>query len=422
MKKIIIYILAFLPLCSNAQTLSIQELWDKLSETNIARQNQLEVQIANQELAIERLNRFPIVYGDANLQRNLIIPTTPVPAIAFDPSAQQGAITPLKFATKWNTKAGLQAEWKFFDPNRKTTLKEKNILVEKSQIEQKRSAQNIKKDATLAYASIVLASLQHQAAVEDSVLYEQILRTTTIRYEAGRETTEQLLNAQQEYERKKIQLYETWSVLCEADLELQKYIETSTIKQLTTNIEGIKEALKAYENINYDAQINTLDITLSENERQSIKRQLLPSLTFNAYYGAQYFNNELRLFNSDNWFGNSYANVALRLPISSYLIQNPTLNKINSQRTLHQIKLEESNKLDEIQRNQQQQKIIAAEQKVKSYQRIVDLSKENLEKQRLEYSSGRILLSDYNRSLNNHSNNQKELWQAQYNLIDIFIN
>jgi len=422
MKKIIIYLLATLPLSINAQTLSIQELWDKLNETNIARQNQLEVEISSQELAIEHLNKFPIVYGDINLQRNLITPTTPVPAIAFDPSAQEGAILPLKFATNWNAKAGIQAEWKFFDPSRKTTLQEKNIRLEKAQIEQKRSAQNIKRDATLAYTSIVLASLQHQAAVEDSILYEQILRTTKIRYEAGRETTEQLLNAQQEYERKKIQLYETWSILCESDLELQKYIETNTIEKLTTGIDDIKEAIKEYENINYDAQVNTLDLKLNENERQSFKRQLLPSLTFNAYYGAQFFNNKLHLSNSNNWFGNSYANVALRIPISTYLIQNPTLNKINSQQMLNQIKLDDANKLDEIQRNQRKQKILAAEQKVKSYQRIVDLSKENLEQKKIEFESGRILLSDYNLILNKYSSNQKELWQAQYDLITIFVN
>lgn len=417
MKKIILYIAFLLPFGLAAQTLSIEDLWNKLVQTNTARQNQLDIRIADQELAIERLNRYPVVYGDANLQRNLIIPTTPVPAIAFNPSAQDGAILPLKFATKWNAKAGLQAEWKFFDPNRKTAVAEKNILRDKALIQGLQSTQNLKKEATLAYTSIILASLQHQAAVEDSILYAHIVKTLKVRYDAGRESLAQYITGQEEYERKKIQLYETWSVLREADYELQKYIELDDIKQLTSGIETIKKALSTYQNINYETQLNSLDIRLNDNDHYAIKRQLLPSLTFNAYYGGQYFNNELHPFQGDNWFGNSYANIALRIPLSAYLVQAPSLSKISSQKELNQLKMEESTKLDDIKQRQQTQKILAAEQKVKALERILLLSQENIAIQKIEYEAGRILLTDLNRSLSSHSSNQKELWQAEYDLI-----
>src|SRR5690606_7761934 len=68
-----------------------------------------------------------MVYGDANLQRNLIIPTTPVPTIAFDLDAAEGVIIPLKFTTKWSAKVGLQAEWRIFDPKQRLDEKEREL-------------------------------------------------------------------------------------------------------------------------------------------------------------------------------------------------------------------------------------------------------------------------------------------------------
>lgn len=422
MKNIILYLLFIVPVTLNAQSLSIEDLWNKISETNTGRQKQTEVDIAQQNLKIERLNRYPVVYGDANLQRNLIIPTTPVPAIAFDPNAQDGAILPLQFATKWNAKAGVQAEWKFFDPNRKASVEEKKLLAEKALINQKQGLQNLKKDATLAYTSVVLASMQYQAAIQDSLRYNQILQTAKLRYEAGREDESQYMLAMQEYERKKIQLYETWTVLCEADLELQKFIDLKSVDQLSSGIENILKALQGYQNVNYEAKLYDADMKLSDNDYKLFKRQLLPTVTLNAYYGAQFFNNSFRLFSSTNWFGNSYANIAIRLPLSAYLVQSPSVSKINAERQLSKLQLEESIKLDVIKQKQKLHKTNAAELKIQALLKIIDLSDKSLEKQKLAYEAGRIMLSDFNKSSNSLNDNLKELWQAQFDLISIYLN
>lgn len=421
MKKFILYIAFLIPVTCHAQSLSIEEFWGKLAQTNPIRQSELEIRVASKNLEIEKLNRLPLIYADVNLQRNIITPTTPVPAIAFNPSAQDGAIIPLKFATNWNSKAGVQVEWKFFDPNRKTNLEQKQILVGKSEYQKKLKDQDIKKQATLAYTSIILASLQYKAAVEDSILYHQIVQTVDNRYQAGRESSEQYSSALQEFERKKIQIYDTWAVLKEADYEIQKYVELNDIKSLSSSIDDIKNAVKDFKNINYDVNLNELDTRLNEVDKKAIKRQLLPSFTFNAYYGTQYFDNSLKLFSGDNWFGNSYANIAMRLPISSHFVQTTTLSKISSEKEVNQIKSNETNKLNEIQRLKQIQKVNAAKLKVTTLQKIVKLSEENLNKQKLEFQAGKILLSDMNKSISKHISNRKELWQAEYDLISTYL-
>lgn len=405
----------------SAQTLTIEELWNQLNTTNIAKQDQLQIQIAQQDLTLERLNRYPTVYGEANLQHNLITPTTPVPAIAFDPNALEGSIRPLRFATKWNSRAGIQAEWNIFDPTRKTAVQEKVLLLEKAKIQQAQSEQTIKKDATLAYTSIVLASLQHQVAVQDSALYQKVLQITQERYEAGRESAEQHLLARQEYERKKMQLYDTWAVLQEANLELQRYVDLTSIQQVTSGTEQIRAALSPYERTNFEAQLTALELQINDNQSQLVKRQKMPTVSLNGYYGGQYFDNSLNLFKTDNWFGNSFINASVRIPISAHFTQLPALTKVAQGRSLYQLQLEESTRTDDIKRQQQQQKRLAAEKKVQALQTIVALAQESFQQHQVAFEEGRLLLSELHKSNSNYLSTQKELWQAEYDLIALLM-
>src|SRR5690606_10869616 len=131
--------------------------------------------IARQDKAIAQSQVLPVLYGDANLQNNLIIPTTPVPSIAFDPNASADAITPLRFATRWSSKAGLQLEWQIFDTSRSKEVSIKDHELQIAQIEAEESLHQWRVDATLAYTAVVLAHEQNTQSREDSVLYAQIL-------------------------------------------------------------------------------------------------------------------------------------------------------------------------------------------------------------------------------------------------------
>lgn len=422
MKKLCFYIFIVFPNILFAQNLSIEDLWNSLSNTNSAKQKQLALRIANQDAAIERVNRYPVVFADANITRNLIIPTTPVPAIAFDPNADGGVYLPLKFATRWNSKVGLQAEWNVFDPTHRNNEKAKQILINKAELEAQENLQNLKQNATLAYASIVLSSLQYKAALEDSIRYHEILNTVTRRHQAGRETNAELILAQQELERKKIQIYESWAVLKEANLELQKYIELDNVGQLSSSIEDISSKLSSYKKENFNAEIQQLEIDLDLNERQMLKKQLLPTLTMNAFYGSQFFNQNLNLANLNNWYGNSFVNLALRLPVSAFLVQHKAVDRNRTQIEESTLKLAELIKHNEINNAQQNAKVNAAILKIKSLKSIVLLSLQNINQQKSEFDAGRVLRSEYVRNLSVHNSSLKELWQAEYDLIFLITN
>ncbi|WP_312134640.1 TolC family protein [Sphingobacterium sp.] len=419
MKKIVSIILLILPVWVAAQSLSIEQLWGEMSKNKSLQQRQVETAIKQEELSEQKRTRIPVFYIDANLQHNLIIPTTPVPAIAFDPTAPDGAIIPLKFATKWSSKVGVQMEWDIFDPKRSVTEQQKQIEINKSTIEQARQTEQWKKDATLAYAAVVLASEQYALAVEDSIAYQKILAVVKSRCEEGREGTSEYVQAQQELERKRIALYEAWSVLLDADLELGRYQDLDTTKVLSSNMQDIRQFIQSLQLYNYDLETLKLDQQMNELQQRSLKKELLPTLKLNAYLGEQFYSNEFRLDRGSDWFGNSFVNLALRIPLSSYFTMQPSLKKNSLQQQLTNLQLEEEQMNDNIQSQQKAVKVQAAEKKLAAYQRIDRLALENKETKEKAFHAGRLLLTELMQAHASYNQARKDIWQAEYDLLKI---
>ncbi len=417
MKKILFAIIISFPSVALSQSLSIAELWKRIENTQTYQQEEWKVRKAQEELNQDKINKLPLFYGDANLQRNLIIPTTPVPAIAFDPNAQAGAIVPLQFATKWSSKAGIQLEWNIFNPKNNLNNAQNKLILEKTKLQQQDVLEQLKIDATLTYTSIVLATLQYEKAKQDSATYAEILDVTKNRYELGRVNSGEYLAAQQEMERRNIQLIEAWSVLEEASIELRNSLDIEDIQHITTDIAGI---LATVENVTFvDNKMKLLGVEeqLTNLQIQQIKKQKLPTLTFNSYLGTQFFNNKLDLYKGSNWFGNSYANIALRIPISDWVWQNPQSKKAEYQLKIDQLKSKEQLLIERTEQGQKEIKINATQHKIERLNKILELAVQHQTEQHKAYLEGRILVTIYNKTVLDVNKAQQDIWQAQYELI-----
>ncbi len=423
MNRIILPILIILTgiSISNAQELSIQELWNEVDKTYSIQEKRLNREVQEEQLRIRKSERIPVIYGDVNLQRNLIIPTTPVPAIAFDPKADEGAILPLKFSTKWNSKAGIQLEWDLFNPTKRSQRKEDQINLEKAKVSELQAKQEWKIDATLAYASIVLATEQYKAALADSILYAEINDINKDRYEAGRLSSSEYIVSQQELLRKRINIHESWSILEEANLELGRYYPLERISVLKNNIEEIVSLTDSIEEENFDQQLISLDEQLAQIQLQGIKRQALPSLSFNAYYGGQYFSNSFNIVNKNFWYGYSYANLGLKIPISAYFTNSASIRQAALNEKIFRNQLEETKDSDAIDLKQKSSKIISQNKRIKSLEEIKDLAAQNKAEKLESYEAGRILLTEFNKANSEYLKSCQDLWQAKYDLLKITI-
>lgn len=406
---------------ANGQSLSIKELWTQIDKAANIQGKKLNVDLQKEQLKVRNSERLPVIYGDINLQRNLIIPTTPVPAIAFDPNAPEGAILPLKFSTKWNSKAGVQLEWDLFNPTRKNNIEEDRIALEKSIVEESIERENWKTNATLAYSSIVLATEQYRASLLDSTLYAEINAVNKERFEAGRGKSEDYILSQQELERKRIRIHETWEVLENANLELNRYYSLDTIAVITSNIEDIVSEIEDKANNDYDQQLIKLDQTLSQVQLSGLKRQLLPTISFNAYFGSQYFSNEFNIIDKSNWYGYSYASLGLKIPISAYFTSIPSLKKAKLNEEIFNTQLDDQTLQDKIDGQQKSNKIKSAKEKIERLKRILVLSEQNKDEKLAMYQNGRILLNEFNLANSDYIKAQQDIWQAKYDLINIIL-
>ncbi|MVZ62115.1 TolC family protein [Sphingobacterium humi] len=419
MKYIICYILLILPWLGYSQSLRVEELAQYRDKSLRMQEKQTELAIKKAEKQQLNSNRIPLIFGDANLQRNLIIPTTPVPAIAFDPQADEGAILPLKFATRWNSKAGIQLSWDLFNPTQQADQASKDIELEKTNLQIQKEEQDWLKEAIKAYAASVLASEQLRLAIADSSNYQQILEISKQRAEAGREKQADYISAQQEMTRKLIQWQEAWAVLQEADIQFRGLLAQEDLQFLSSNIADIQSYVESLQEQDYTVQLLELDRNSALVDLKNLRKKLLPTLTFNAYFGTQFFSNSFNIIESDRWYGNSFANIGLKLPISAYISNRPAYQKSNLQEKLSRIKIQQQQNDWQQQQAIKEKKVFAAKQKIVRLQHILDLAQQLLDQQKAAYTEGRLLLSEYNKANGELIKAKQDLWQAQFDLISL---
>ncbi|WP_432713604.1 TolC family protein, partial [Pedobacter sp.] len=194
-RLILILVMFSLPHLVNAQhgpeklRLSLKDAAALASNNNPTfKAKSLDLKIAAEAVEEAKLKRIPQVYADFNLQRNLIIPITPVPSNAFNPNAPEGEITPLRFNTKWTANSGLNANVDLFNPQKRQDVKVAKIQQEISKLEQEDAENKLHFDVSNAYAQALIAREQQHLAAIDTLTKARISKMSKEQFDAGRIT------------------------------------------------------------------------------------------------------------------------------------------------------------------------------------------------------------------------------------------
>jgi len=414
MKKIIFYI--SLSFCAqlNAQELSLTKA---LELANNPEYKQAELDVLKQEinLKIQKNKRLPLIYGDANVQRNLIVPVTPVPAIAFNPNAEPGEITPLKFATDWSAKAGLQLSLDLFNSQNQLNIKQAENLSKKSELAKQKSGADFRNLIVDLYAQAYLAQQQYEVSLINEVNFKETLQIILKRNEAGRVSDLEKNTALQKAYELELTVNEAELILKNKFIQLANYIDISTFDFISTSIEDILQY--NFSTSDFDIEELNLEIDSNEIESQNNKLLSLPKLTLNAFYGGQFYDNQLKITNSENWFGNSYVNVTLRIPITENFEKILKAKQFAYDKEMNQIKLASLMKEKQNSELQKTNDLLILKQKLVSYKKIISLAEKNTEIVKDQVDSGTVLISEYNKELENLFSQNQKLWQASYDLL-----
>ncbi len=414
MKKSIFYISLLVCAQLNAQELSLDKALE-LANNPEYKQAQLEVLKQEINLKIQKNKRLPLIYGDANVQRNLIVPVTPVPAIAFNPNAEPGEITPLKFATDWSAKAGLQLSLDLFNSQNQLNIKQAENQNRKAEIDKQQSAEDFKKLIIDLYAQAYLAQQQFEVSVLNENNFRETLQIIIKRNEAGRVSDLEKNAALQKAYELQLTVDESELILQNKYLQLANYFDITVFDSISTSIDDIIQQNLTI--ADYEIEQLKLEIDAKEIEIQNNKLTSIPKLTFNAFYGGQFYDNQLKITNSDNWFGNSYVNLALRIPITENFEKRLKAKQFDFDKEIIQSKLEtlEREKLNSD--KQQQNDLLILSQKLQTYKQIVSLAESNVKIVKAQVDAGTVLISEYNKELENLFSQNQKLWQTSYDLL-----
>ncbi|MEJ5961169.1 TolC family protein [Pedobacter immunditicola] len=362
----------------------------------------LDIQISKEVTAQAKLKRIPQVYGDFNLQRNLIIPVTPVPANAFNPDAAEGELLPLRFSTKWTANTGINASIDLFNPLKKQEVKEAGIQEGISKLEKEKEENRLYFDVSNAYAMALISMEQLNLSIADTLTKTRILKMSQEQFEAGRLTLTELNVVKSDLNNTLSNYEETLNISSNAMARLVYYIGFDPAGEVSIELsDDIERLFMAYqEHMTLDSSQSYAYKNLQQNELliatqiNGAKAGYLPVLTFNAFYGANYFDNNFKMFKSANWTGNSFMNVGVSVPITQGLDRQKKINQLKLQKVANELAYKDQlhkNRLDFLEATRD------ADFYGKKYKRMKEnyqLAGDNFQIAEEQFEKGRLLIAD----------------------------
>ncbi len=384
------------------------------------------------QITEKRLEQIPNIFLSSDLRSNLIIPATPVPANVFNTTAQEGEITYLKFNTKWNSSAGINLSYDIFNPESINSIAEQQHQLKIQEYNTQISEDELRESVALAYAESVIAEEQKQMLESDTTYYAGLLSNAEQLYikekislsdknDANRAYNESIVNyldAQKiTYDRKAELLY-----LIGIDITIEN-IESLTLHE---DITALLDHMEQKTNNPYIAsdteELRQQELVELANLRvKTASLKYAPTISLQGYYGTNFYNNELSLFNNKFWRGNSYIGLSVRVPISQSF---STSKEVSRLRLNHLI---ESESLRDI-RNRQEKKRLnelsllhVRKENYRLSRENWEMSKQNSAAIQLQFEKGHIKQIDLlNEKLKIQQSRHKYL-QSVYELFNALI-
>lgn len=401
----------------HSPTLSIEKM--KLEEATI-------------QLNEIRLQRVPDIYLSGDLRRNLIIPATPVPANAFDPSAAEGEIMYMKFNTKWNSSAGVNLNYDLFNPDKTNRVAEQRHELKIQEYDALISEENLKDRVALAYAEAVIAGEQLQLLKEDTTYFAELLSNANELYKRERTSLSEKNDVHKAYNESLAAYLDAERILSEKKAELLFIIGMDVTAESVENMtlsEDISMLLEKMERASLPAKpLNDLDelrqqeiVNLASLRVKSTSLKYAPTLSLNGYYGTNFYNKEFSLFNNRYWRGNSYIGLSVRMPLTQSLTTSKEVSRMRLQQEMESENLRNIKSEKEKERLNNLSLLKAKKETYLLSRENRDMSMQNSDAVQMQFDKGYIQQSDLlNERLKIHQSRQAFL-QSAYELFNILI-
>ncbi|MDD2930786.1 MAG: TolC family protein [Fermentimonas sp.] len=383
--------------------------------------NKIKLEESSIQVEESRLQYIPDIYLSGDLRRNLIIPATPVPANVFDSSAAEGELMYLKFNTKWNSSAGINLKYDLFNPEKVNSVAQQQHQLRIQEYDTEISEADLRERVALAYADCVIAKEQMKLLKEDLAYYEELMNNANQLFMKEKIGLSEKNDAHRAYNESIAAYIEAEKITGDTKAELLYLIgmdvTTENVETLTLS-EDIPALLQKMEKkVLTNNSVNVLEIMrqqevtdLAALKVKSARLKYAPTLSLNGYYGTNYYNNELSLFNNRFWRGNSYIGLSLMMPITKSLNTSKEVSRLRLQQRMEAENLRDiRNKLEKDRLNELSL-LQVRQENYKLSRENWELSHQNSKAVQLQYEKGYIKQSEL-------LNEQQKIKQSRYSFL-----
>jgi outer membrane protein len=395
----------------------------------------LKLKKEEQELSRIRLSKIPDINISGDLRRNLVIPTTPIPASMMNPAADPDQMVYMKFNTGWNSTAGINLSLDIFNPASYGQTMEQKIQNKISAYDLQISENDVRTEIAKSYAACVISQNQVESVSNDTAYYSKSLAEAEILYGQKKISLTDRNNALIAWNTSIIQYRNAVNVLNEAKANLLyllgEEVSTGSIDSLhlTEDIRALyakmNPAAQGYINGNIVEGLLTTGfglsrqsevIALTQSRIKTSRLKMDPSLSLKGFYGSNYYNNGFNPGDVDFWHGNSYMAISLKIPVTQAFTINKEISQLKLQEQIEKENLRDRQNLKSKELMEAGNQLIVSMKEYEMFGQNYELSVENLNASRVQLDKAYIQDKDYLEERARCSKAYQSFLQAAYNV------
>ena len=330
MKNIFLIIILILlcPEIVSAQNAFTLEQAQKFALENSYIIKSIEADLRKSEQKIKEILAIglPQINAAGTFQNNLVLPTTVLPANAFNPMANPDDLIGIKFGTDFNVTGSLTVTQLIFDGSYLVGLEASKGLKKLNELMIEKSAQDILKEVTKAYYSVLVAGENEKTLQLSLAKIQKIYNETKIIFDNGliesqdvdqlQITISTLNNAMNRAGRMKSVALEMlkFHMGMKADQTLSL---TDSLLLTNDSITQTNASTDLSLGDNVDKKLLATQIMLNELDMKNQRMGYYPSL--GAFFTQQYqaLRNDFNFFGNYPWYPATIWGIQLNIPIFS---------------------------------------------------------------------------------------------------------
>lgn len=307
---------------------------------------------------------LPQVSADVSFTNFLKLPTSVLPANAFNPNAPADDVIGVQFGTDYNTSATLSATQLIFDGSYIVGLQAAKTFKELSINAKKKTDLEIKNAVAQAYHNVLAAKENQKILDSNYISTNDLLVETKAIFEAG-------LTEEQNVDQLQLNLSNIENLATQAKrqidiakmlLKVQMGLDINQSIALSENLEDmvVLDEVNTFLIQKFEFE-NHIDYQMSEtNERlmqlsyNNEKYSFAPSISAFFNHQQQNLTNNFDAFSGGNWYPSTYWGLSLRLPIltSGMRLAKMGQARIEHEKSINNSKLVEQNLILQYSSNQ----------------------------------------------------------------------